>query len=188
MSVTSCRPFANGIGSSNFRDYPFPVARGIVIVCKAAWQPWRSVFVAWIAVWTRHTGATALARMLAGPWSLGMILANPSTVFAAGALHSLVIRDKNKGRWSRRPLSFEYDPLVAVLDDRLALRLVMLFLDDSGSITRFIFLDDCRVAITITVAMVGTHGHTGTYRTHANADTRILRKSRSGQAKSSSSN
>jgi hypothetical protein len=62
------------------------VARGIVIVYKAAWQPWRSIFVARIASQTGHTGTVTRARVRAGPWSLRMILANPAAVLAAGAL------------------------------------------------------------------------------------------------------
>jgi hypothetical protein len=63
------------------------MTRGIVIVYKAARQPWRGILVARVAPWARHAGTAARARVRASPRPLRMVLANPSTVFAPRAFH-----------------------------------------------------------------------------------------------------
>jgi hypothetical protein len=54
--------------------------------------------------------------------------------------HRVRTSDKNKGRFAAAFVVW-YHLLIAVLDDRFV-RLVMLFLDDGGLVTRFLFLDD----------------------------------------------
>jgi hypothetical protein len=79
--------------------------------------------------------------------------------------------------------------LVVVVHDHPGVRLSVFFLDDGGLVPRFLFLDDRgAVAISIMIAVIGTHGYAGTYRAHANADMRIFRKRRNGQAKPGSGN
>src|SRR6478609_9496953 len=84
MSVRSWRPLGSGIGSSNSRDQPRSVSRGVVIVFKAGRQPWRALPSLGLHI-AGHAGATAFARLLATPRPLGMVLANPTTPIAARA-------------------------------------------------------------------------------------------------------
>jgi len=120
MRVISRRPFGSGIGSSNSRDQPPSMARGIVIICKAARQPWWGILIARITSGARHPGTAALARVLASPRPVRMVFANPTAVFAKGALHSgaaSASASKSRCGWSGFPamalcwrLQFTYQP------------------------------------------------------------------------------
>jgi hypothetical protein len=59
--------------------------------------------------------------------------------------------------------------------DGFGIRIIMLFLYDRRPFAWSIFFDDCRVVpITVTIAMVGAHRHTGAHWTDANSDSRII--------------
>ena len=81
------RSMGSGIGSSNSRDQPRSLITRHIVVVKAGWHSWRSIFVAGIARWARHPGTAARARMRAEPWLIGMVLTDPSATIAMDAFH-----------------------------------------------------------------------------------------------------
>ena len=53
------------------------------------WRPWLSVIIVHIAIAARHPGTAAWAGVLAFPWPMGMIFADPAAVLAEQAFHGL---------------------------------------------------------------------------------------------------
>jgi hypothetical protein len=68
-----------------------PAVLGVPYDLHPCEGPWRRAFVAWITSQARHPGGAAPAGVVALPWATWMVLANPETILASGALH-LTIR------------------------------------------------------------------------------------------------